>query len=444
MASTDNNPPPILDPFAGGGTIPLEAQRLGLEAHASDLNPVAVLINKALIEIPPKFRGQAPVHADLRDGLVSYQGGEGLAADVKAYGQWMRDEAERRIGHLYPKVTLPDGSLTTVIAWIWARTVTRPNPACGIEMPLVRCWWLGKKKGKEAYVVPAVVPDPTHPSGQRVAIEIGHDASGPKGVDGTMSGRQGATCLACDAAVTTTNPDLLLLDGQQRLTSLTQALTGDGVVVCHENKKIVRRRFFVDINEAVGEEIDLDQAVKVLPEDGKLKENFDRDLTLDVSTVSCSCPRATSRCRCASQTRAQTGSSTTPTMTWHARSSTPPWRRSRPMACRRSSSIEVQVADTVGNAARTAWDACLTLGEYAAAVVDEGYDGGFDHYLRQSGRSTRLSPGRHTVGETKATLEQFGHQRDFPDGPGPATGHGTGDTAAHVVRHPRPEETQPW
>lgn len=106
--------------------------------------------------------------------------------------------------------------------------------------------------------------------------------------------------------------------------------------------------------------------------------------------------------------------------------------------------IEVQVADTVGNAARTAWDACLTLGEYAAAVVDEGYDGGFDHYLRQSGRSTRLSPGRHTVGETKATLEQFGHQRDFPDGPGPATGHGTGDTAAHVVRHPRPEETQPW
>ena len=106
--------------------------------------------------------------------------------------------------------------------------------------------------------------------------------------------------------------------------------------------------------------------------------------------------------------------------------------------------IEVQVADTVGNAAGTAWDACLTLGEYAAAVVDEGYDGGFDHYLRQSGRSTRLSPGRHAVGETKATLEQFGHQRDFPDGPGPATGHGTGDTAAHVVRHPRPEETQPW
>lgn len=201
MASTDGNPPPILDPFAGGGTIPLEAQRLGLEAHASDLNPVAVLINKALIEIPPRFRGQAPVHPGLQGGLVSYQGAEGLAADVRAYGQWMRDEAERRIGHLYPKAQLPDGGEATVIAWIWARTVTCPNPACGIEMPLVRSWWLGKKKGKEAYVVPSVVSDPSRPSGQRVAFEIGQDPSGPKGEDGTMSGRQGASCLSCDASV---------------------------------------------------------------------------------------------------------------------------------------------------------------------------------------------------------------------------------------------------
>lgn len=200
MASTDGNPPPILDPFAGGGTIPLEAQRLGLEAHASDLNPVAVLINKALIEIPPRFRGQAPVHPDLQGGLVSYQGAEGLAADVRAYGQWMRDEAERRIGHLYPKAQLPDGGEATVIAWIWARTVACPNPACGIEMPLVRSWWLGKKKGKEAYVVPSVVSDPSHPSGQRVAFEIGHDVSGPEGEDGTV-GRRGAACIACDAAV---------------------------------------------------------------------------------------------------------------------------------------------------------------------------------------------------------------------------------------------------
>ena len=103
MASCDGNPPPILDPFAGGGTIPLEAQRLGLEAHASDLNPVAVLINKALIEIPPKFRDQLPVFPGLADSEIrNWKGAEGLAADVRAYGQWMRDEAEKRIGHLYP------------------------------------------------------------------------------------------------------------------------------------------------------------------------------------------------------------------------------------------------------------------------------------------------------------------------------------------------------
>lgn len=200
MASTDNNPPPILDPFAGGGTIPLEAQRLGLEAHASDLNPVAVLINKALIEIPPTFRGQAPVHPSLREELVGYAGAEGLAADVRAYGQWIRDEAEKRIGHLYPKATVPGGGKATVIAWIWARTVTCPNPACGIEMPLVRSWWLGKKKGKEAYVVPSVVGDPTHPSGLRVNFDIGHDAAGPQ-TEGTMSGRTGALCAACQTGV---------------------------------------------------------------------------------------------------------------------------------------------------------------------------------------------------------------------------------------------------
>ena len=96
LKSTDGNPPPILDPFAGGGTIPLEAQRLGLEAHASDLNPVAVLINKALIEIPPKFRDQPPVYAGLADSEIrSWRGAEGLAADVRAYGMWMRSEAER-------------------------------------------------------------------------------------------------------------------------------------------------------------------------------------------------------------------------------------------------------------------------------------------------------------------------------------------------------------
>lgn len=123
LKSTGGNPPPFLDPFAGGGSIPLEAQRLGLEAHASDLNPVAVLINKALIEIPPKFAGQPPVNPEARKSLVDgdWRGARGLAEDVRYYGKWMRDEAERRIGHLYPKVTLPKeygGGEATAIAWL--------------------------------------------------------------------------------------------------------------------------------------------------------------------------------------------------------------------------------------------------------------------------------------------------------------------------------------
>ncbi len=188
--SCGGNPPPILDPFAGGGSIPLEAQRLGLEAHASDLNPVAVLINKALIEIPPKWAGHLPVFPGAAAERMSWPGATGLAEDVRRYGKWMRDEAENRIGYLYPKVKI-SGIEATVIAWIWARTVTCPNPACGGTMPLVRSFWLGKKKGKERYVVP--VPD-----GKRVRFEI----SGPNGVprEGTVS-RTGAVCLLCNTPV---------------------------------------------------------------------------------------------------------------------------------------------------------------------------------------------------------------------------------------------------
>jgi len=165
--------PPVLDPFAGGGSIPLEAQRLGLRAHASDLNPVAVLINKALIEIPPKFAGMPPVNPDWQQkstsekNLTPWQGAAGLAEDVRYYGRWMRDEAEKRIGHLYPKVMVtremakdrPDlesyvGKELTVIAWLWARTVKCQNPACGCRMPMVRSFWLSKKKGKEVWADP--------------------------------------------------------------------------------------------------------------------------------------------------------------------------------------------------------------------------------------------------------------------------------------------------
>jgi putative DNA methylase len=225
LKSSGGNPPPILDPFAGGGTIPLEAQRLGLEAHSSDLNPVAVLINKALIEIPPRFTGRPPAFPGLADSRVgAWEGATGLAADVRAYGEWIREEAQKRIGDHYPDATLDDGSSATVIAWIWARTVTCPNPACGVEMPLVRSWWLGKKKGKEAWVRPIIVADRSHPSGKQVVFEIGHGAQGPS-IEPTKT-RRGATCAACGAVV---SQDEIKLQGQAgNLGSVLMAVVAEG------------------------------------------------------------------------------------------------------------------------------------------------------------------------------------------------------------------------
>ena len=166
--------PAFHDPFAGGGALPLEAQRLGLESYASDLNPVAVLINKAMIEIPPKFAGKPPVNPDAQRQKAQmgkpWQGAQGLAEDVRYYGQWMRDEAEKRIGHLYPRIEITAemaktrqdlkpfvGQKLTVIAWIWARTVKSPNPAFAqVDVPLASTFMLSNKAGKEAYVEPVI------------------------------------------------------------------------------------------------------------------------------------------------------------------------------------------------------------------------------------------------------------------------------------------------
>ena len=162
--------PPVYDPFCGGGSIPLEAQRLGLRAYGSDLNPVAVLITKALIEFPPKFTELPPVHPDTKDEVRNWEGAQGLAEDVKRYGRWMRDEAERRIGQHYPKATLEDGSETTVIAWLWARTVASPDPAKkGAHVPLVSSFVLSSKKEKEAIVIP--VRDTKAQDGWRFTIK---------------------------------------------------------------------------------------------------------------------------------------------------------------------------------------------------------------------------------------------------------------------------------
>lgn len=176
--------PAFHDPFAGGGAIPLEAQRLGLESYASDLNPVAVMINKAMIEIPPKFAGQAPVgpipESDktskkkaTKDMLEDWSGAKGLAEDVRRYGHWMREEAFKRIGHLYPKVKItnemiavrPDlvpyaGEELTVIAWLWARTVKSPNPAFShVDVPLVSTFVLSKKPANKCYIEPVIERD---------------------------------------------------------------------------------------------------------------------------------------------------------------------------------------------------------------------------------------------------------------------------------------------
>ena len=187
--------PPVLDPFSGGGSIPLEAQRLGLEAHGSDLNPVAVLISKALIEIPPLFADAALVNPDDRIGRASFSGAMGLAADVRYYGAWMREQARERIGQLYPDATLPDGSKATVIAWLWARTVPCPNPACGAAMPLVRSFALSTKKNKAAWVEPQVYVGDNGVNCVRFEVKTG-DKVPAQSLEGTVN-RQGATCICC-------------------------------------------------------------------------------------------------------------------------------------------------------------------------------------------------------------------------------------------------------
>ena len=200
--------PAFHDPFAGGGALPLEAQRLGLEAHASDLNPVAVLICKAMLEIPPKFAAWPPVNPESKSDstLVASQwsGAQGLAEDVRYYGRWMREEAQKRIGHLYPQVEItsevvqerPDlvqyqGRRLNVIAWLWARTVRSPNPAyADEEVPLVSTFMLSTKKGKEAYVDPMI-----EGRGYRFAVKAGLPADRETTKSGTKLSRGTFRCL---------------------------------------------------------------------------------------------------------------------------------------------------------------------------------------------------------------------------------------------------------
>lgn len=231
--------PAFHDPFAGGGALPLEAQRLGLESYASDLNPVAVLINKAMIEIPPKFAGRPPVNPEARKGQMAlgqqWRGAQGLAEDVRYYGQWMRDEAEKRIGHLYPKVEVtaemvrerPDlkpylGQKLSVIAWIWARTVKSPNPAFRhVDVPLASTFMLSTKAGKEVYVEPVIEGD--H---YRFTVCVNK----PKGIEAAKSGtklaRANFVCLMSGAPI---DGDYIMTEGKEgRLRARLMATVAEG------------------------------------------------------------------------------------------------------------------------------------------------------------------------------------------------------------------------
>ncbi|WP_353428805.1 DUF1156 domain-containing protein [Paracoccus denitrificans] len=195
--------PPVYDPFSGGGSIPLEAQRLGLPAYGSDLNPVAVMIGKAMIEIPPKFKDMPPIHPGIK-ARSFYRNAEGLAEDVKHYGEWMREKAWERIGHLYPQVDLPKdygGGKATVIAWIWARTVPSPDPAfADVQVPIASSFLLSSKSGREVWVEPIV-----DRQAKTISYRIrqgGTKAELAAAKEGTKGARANFHCLMSGSAIT--------------------------------------------------------------------------------------------------------------------------------------------------------------------------------------------------------------------------------------------------
>lgn len=190
--ATEGNPPPLLDPFAGGGSIPLEAQRLGLEAHASDLNPVPVIINRTMIQIPSRFSNNKPINPIDRSGIDAnghWAKATGLATDIRYYGELIRQRAEEKLGHLYPRYK---GEI--VVAWIWVRAVKSPNPAVDVYVPLANNFWLSKKKGDLAWI------EPSYDKGtNRVIYEVKTGKGGAP--NGTMD-RAGGVCLVTGVPIT--------------------------------------------------------------------------------------------------------------------------------------------------------------------------------------------------------------------------------------------------
>lgn len=194
VSSCESEVPPVLDAFCGGGSIPLEAQRLGLESFGADLNPVAVMITKALVELPKVRSGLPPVHKsdNVLGNSAEWERAQGLAEDIRHYGSWMCAKAKDKIGVHYPHYVVNGSAAQTVVAWIWARTVMCPNPGCQVRTPLVRSFWLSKKKGREAWVETTVVD-------RTVEFSVQCNAKGPR-VEGTVN-RQGAVCVSCNAPI---------------------------------------------------------------------------------------------------------------------------------------------------------------------------------------------------------------------------------------------------
>jgi putative DNA methylase len=196
VKSCDGALPNILDPFGGGGAIPLESLRLGLPTFTGDLNPVAVLIQRSMLQIPSQFAGRPPVNSDARTGESLWEGTRGLAADVRAYGEWMRAAAQRKVGEYYPDATLA-GERATVIAWIWARTVKSPDPSWPGKVPLVKSWVLAKKPGQPVSWIRPVVDATNH----RIRYEIEVGGTPPPATISEGRGGGGATCLATGAPI---------------------------------------------------------------------------------------------------------------------------------------------------------------------------------------------------------------------------------------------------
>ena len=251
LAHTGGKLPDMLDPFSGGGSIPLEAARLGFVAHAADLNPVAVLLNKCNLELVPRWLGQKPINPKMRgDALkkqINHSGAWGLAEDVRYYGDVIRKQALEKIGNLYPKVTLPreqGGREANVIAWMWARTIKCPNPACGCEMPLVRSFVLSTKKGREAYIEPII-------NNGKIDYKVSY---GKNTLKGTV-GRKGATCLCCNTHVSLQH---IRLEGRshrigEQMTAVIAEDTRRKLYISASNEQIAAAKVAIPNNYPDGE-----------------------------------------------------------------------------------------------------------------------------------------------------------------------------------------------